>query len=340
MSEDVQTLKRYAYKTFTDNLSDGYVLFVKTWLKIIVPITIFSLLSIILKNFLLADLSWNVNLLNNQVAIIIDELLTNPETITGTEFQILFQFFLLMIIIILLESIIGAFFTVIAMCSISNYLLKKYQGIDVSLYREFKLSFNFKIFIIALLIGIIVPLGLIFFILPGLLLFGYYILSVLSYHKGNAENPLKEARKLAKGSFWKIIGLFFLSSIIIWISTYFFQILMDIIFPVSEFTYSSWYNPMSRNYGMIILYDLIYNQLINILLNSLFICFLTTLYTSIKAKKAIRSEYTKPVVKQQLGKKNLTASFETGLYCPFCGKFMNIKYEKCPYCNEPLNFNY
>ena len=151
----------------------------------------------------------------------------------------------------------------------------------------------------------------------------------------NEDHPLKEARTLAKGSFWKIIGLFLISSTIIWISTFFFQMLIDAVLPITEITYLSWYNPVSRNYGMIILYDLLYNQLINILLGSLFMCFLTSLFTSIKAKRAIKSEYSKPIVRTATKE-----MFETGIYCPFCGKFMNMKYEKCPQCNEPLNFNF
>jgi hypothetical protein len=355
MSEDIQTLQRFAYKSFGGVLSDGYVLFAKNWLKIIGPIAFFSIISIILKNLFIPDLIWNLNLLEPQVNVILNKLINDPFSVTNAEFQVLLSYLSLLIGFFVLNFVIGAFFTVIAMCSISNYLFKRYRGIDTNFNKELKLTFNSKLIIVALLIGIVVPLTFLLLI-PGLILFGYFIFSVFTYHNDNGKSSLKEARFIEKGSFWKIIGVFIMSSIIIWTITFFFQIFLDFFIPVNGVTYSSWYNPSSRNYGMIILYDLLYNNLVSILLGPLFICFLTVLYTSSKAKKVAISQYKeKPVSKGyrysepvtsrlysdkiESEKPSLEYKLNSGLYCPFCGKFMEKKLEKCPHCNEPLDFS-
>ncbi|MFX1296948.1 MAG: hypothetical protein ACFFD2_19100 [Promethearchaeota archaeon] len=353
MSEDIQTLQRFAYKSFGGVLSDGYVLFAKNWLKIIGPIAFFSIISIILKNLLLTDLVWNLNLLEPQVNVILNK---DPNSVTNAEFQVVLSYISFLIGSFVLNSVIGAFFTVIAMCSISNYLFKRYRGIDTNFNKELKLSFNSKLIIVALLIGIVVPLTFLLLI-PGLILFGYFIFSVFTYHNENGKNALKEARFIKKGSFWKIIGVFIISSIIIWIITLMFQMFLDFIIPIDDITYLSWYNPSSRNYGMIILYDFLYNNVFNILLGPLFICFLTVLYTSSKAKKVVISQYREQPIsteyrysepetsrlfsdKMKTEEPRLDHKYNSGLYCPFCGKFMEKKLDKCPYCNEPLDFSF
>ena len=355
MSEDIQTLQRFAYKSFGGVLSDGYVLFAKNWLKIIGPMAFFSIISIILKNLLLPDLVWNLNLLEPQVNAILNKYDIDPNSITGADIQILLRFIALFFGSLILGGIIGAFFTVIAMCSISNYLFKRYRGLDTNFNKELKLSFNSKLIIVALLIGVVVPLTCLLLI-PGLILFGFFIFSVFTYHNDNGKNPLKEARFIEKGSFWKIIGVFFITIIIIFTLNFFFQMVLGFIIPIDEITYLSWYNPSSRNYGMIILYDFLYNNFFNILLSPLFICFLTVLYTSSKAKKVAISQYreqpvsmkyrySEPVIsrlysdKMEPEKPRLDHKFNSGLYCPFCGKFMEKKLEKCPYCNELLDFS-
>ncbi len=350
MSEDIQTLQRFAFKSFGGVLSDGYVLFAKNWLKIIGPMAFFLIISIILKNLLLPDLIWNLDLLEPQVSAIL-----NKSTINDADIQILLRFMLLFFGSFILQGIIGAFFTVIAMCSISSYLLKRYKEIEVDFIKEFKSSFNSKLFIVLLLIGIVVPLGIFLLYIPSIFIFGFYIFSIFTYK--NQNETIKEARSIAKGSFWKIIGVFFIPIIIIFTINFFFQMILDFIIPIDEITYLSWYNPSSRNYGMIILYDFLYNNFFNILLGPLFICFLTVLYTSSKAKKVAISQYreqpvsmkyrySEPVTsrlysdKMEIEKPRVNHKFSSGFYCPFCGKFMEKKFEKCPYCNEPLDFSF
>jgi hypothetical protein len=347
MSEDIQTLQRFAYKSFGGVLSDGYVLFAKNWLNIIGPIASFSFIAIIINNILFADLGW----LSPQVGVILNKFLTDINTITEVDMQIILHYALLN----LGRLIIGAIFTVIAMCSVSSYLLKKYKGVEVDFIKEFRSSFKSRLLIVLLLIGIIVPLGIVLLYIPSIFIIGFYIFSIFTYKK--QKESIKEARFIAKGSFWKIIGVFLIPIIIVFTINSLFQMFLDFIIPIDETTFLSWYNPTSRNYGMIILYDFLYNNFINILLGPLFICFLTVLYISSKAKKltisqrkeqpvSVKYRYSEPVTsrlysnKIEAEKPRLDHKFNSGLYCPYCGKFMEKKFEKCPYCNEPLDFNF
>ncbi|MFX1588741.1 MAG: hypothetical protein ACFFC1_11340, partial [Promethearchaeota archaeon] len=98
----------------------------------------------------------------------------------------------------------------------------------------------------------------------------------------------------------------------------------------------SWYNPATRNYGMILLSELVYN-LMNILFAPLFICLLTPLFGKLKAKKDLGTMYyIKPEVSVPITESGLAS--ESGIYCPFCGKFMMKKLKYCPHCGEALNF--
>lgn len=347
MSEDIQQLHRFAYKTFREILTDGYILFAKNWLKIIVPMALFSVISIIIKDLILPDLIWNQYLITSEVEIILNK---DPYSITNADLQVLLRYLSLTFGMVIIDFIIGAFFTVLAMCSVSTYLLKKYKGLDVNFFQELKASFNSKLFIVLIIIGLVVPLGTILLI-PGIILFKLFIFSIFTYRDEKIEKPLKEAKIIAKGSLWKLLGIFLITfGIPFIINLFIFQPLLD--FAVSNATYTSWYDPITRNYLMIILYDLLY-QLINILLIPLFVCFLTAFYRSLEAKKTIAYQYQ--IQPLQTRYRNLDVEkykelpgdqinqkykFESGLYCPYCGFFMEKKPERCPHCNESLDFEF
>lgn len=344
MSNEIQQLHRNAYKSYGVILGDGFILFTKTWLKIIVPMALFAIISIIVKDLIMADINWYQIQLANQVSVILN---IDPASMTNADLQILIQYLALIIGMLVLESIIGAFFTVLAMCLVSSYLLKKLQGLEVNFFQELKSSFNSRLFIVLVILGIVVPLGL-FLLIPAIILFKLYIFSIFTYSDKSIEKPLKEARIMAKKTFWKTIGIFLISfGIPFMINFFIFHPILDSVLPFSV----SWYDPVTRNYLMIILSDILYS-LINILLTPLFICLLASFYNSLKARKAVAYSYqTEPVqtryrtpvdvpLKLPQNQTIQTHKFETGMYCPYCGFFMEKRLEKCPHCNESLNFEF
>jgi hypothetical protein len=100
---------------------------------------------------------------------------------------------------------------------------------------------------------------------------------------------------------------------------------------------ASWYEPSTRNYGLIILYDLIIN-FVQILFTPLLICLLTPLYTHLKTRKEkfLLDQKSKIPESSESLEKEIIAG--PGIYCPFCGEYMRVKFQFCMHCGEKLDF--
>jgi hypothetical protein len=332
MSDENQTLIRSANKRFGEIISDGFSLFAKLWSSLIIPFALFFIISIILKVFLFTDIIWQLDILGSTVDSIVENFYADPNSVTEFELNLMLQYLVFSFGVLMLQNMVGAITTVFVMSLVSIYVLKKYNGIDSKLIEEFKNSFNKKLLLVILILGIFTPLGLILLFIPSIILFGYYIFSIYTIHFDEIKNSIKQARRFSKGAFMKIIGTFLLVVVLLTLINLFYQFIIDVILPYE----ASWYNPGTRNYGMIITSEIIYN-LINILFAPLFICILTPLFASLKAQKDlgeiyyIKSEISSPISENKVGS-------ESGLYCPFCGKYMTKKLSYCPHCGEDLNF--
>jgi len=335
MSRESQELTRIAKKKYGESISDGFRLFKKNWPKIIVPLTLFYVIYLLLKIFLLADLNWQGSVLGNIIGA------TYPSNLTEADIAQLISFLLFGLIVIFIDSIIYAFFTTLAMSSVSIYLYKKYLSLDTDFVQDLKKSFNSKLFVVLTILGLAVPLGFLFLLIPGIIIYGLYICSVFTYQFENIEKPLKQARLITKGAFWKIIGVVVISSLIISVISMIYGLFLNLVWHVDAFTLASWYNPASRRYDMLFLNELL-NNLIRIILGPLFICLLTTLFTSLKVRFDLgyrRGYY------QVLTESNRTEEVQvqpehvdSGLYCPVCGYHMGFKFKFCPNCGESLEF--
>ena len=320
MSRESQELQRIAKKKYGESISDGFRLFGKNWSKIIGPLTLFYVIYLLLKIFLLADLNWQSYFLRE----IYDTI--DPSNLTQADIDQLIMLLLFALIVIFIDSIIYALFTTLAMSSVSIYLYKKYLNLDADFVQNIKKSFNSKLFVVLTILGLGVPLGLLFLLIPGIIIFGHYICSVFTYQFENIEKPLKQARLITKGALWKIIGVFVISSLIISVISTIYGLLLNLVWQVDALTLGSWYNPASRRYDMLFLNELL-NNLVRIILGPLFICLLTTLFTSLK-------------VRFDLGYRRgyYQVNTDSGLYCTACGYHIGVKFNFCPNCGESLDF--
>jgi len=338
MSRESQELTRIAKKSYGESISDGFRLFGKNWSKIIVPLTLFYVIYLLLKIFLLADLNWQISVLGENIASTMDPNLSN---LTEADVAQLLSFLLIGLIAISIDSIIYSLFTALAMSSVSIYLYKKYLNLDTDLVQNIKKSFNSKLFVVLAILGLGYPLGLWFLLIPGITILGLYICSVFTYQFEDIEKPLKQARKITKGAFWKIIGVFFISSLIIRVISMIFGFFLNFVWHVDAPTLASWYNPASRRYGMLFLNELL-NNLVPIILGPLFICLLTTLFASFKVRFDLgyrRGYYQVPTESYRTEQVQVQPEHvESGLYCPVCRYHMGIKFKFCPNCGESLDF--
>ena len=335
MSRESQELTRIAKKSYGESISDGFRLFGKNWSKIIVPLTLFYVIYLLLKTFLLADLNWQGYVFGDIIGAI------HPSNLTEADIAQLMNFLLIGLSAIFIDSIIYALFTALAMSSVSIYLYKKYLNLDTDFVQDIKKSFNSKLFVVLAILGLGFPLGLWFLLIPGIIIFGLYICSVFTYQFENIEKPLKQARIITKGAFWKIVGVFVISSLIIRVISLIFGFFLNLVWHVDASTLASWYNPASRRYDMLFLNELL-NNLVRIILGPLFICLLTTLFTSLKVRFDLgyrRGYYQVP--SELYGTEQVQAQPEhvdSGLYCPVCRYHMGIKFKFCPNCGESLDF--
>ncbi len=336
MSRESQELTRIAKKSYGESISDGFRLFGKNWSRIIVPLTLFYVIYLFLKIFLLADLNWQRNVLGENIIGTID-----PSNLTEADIAQLMNFLLFGLSIIFIDSIINSLFIVLAMSSVSIYLYKKYLNLDTDFVQDIKKSYNSKLFVVLAILGLGVPLGFWFLLIPGFTIFGLYICSVFTYQFENIEKPIKQARKITKGAFWKIIGVLVISSLIIRVISMIFGSFLNLVWQVDAITLASWYNPATRRYDMLFLNELL-NNLVSIILGPLFICLLTTLFTSLKVRFDLgyrRGYFQVPTELYRTEQVQVQPErAESGLYCPVCGHHMEFKFKFCPNCGESLDF--
>jgi hypothetical protein len=337
MSEDPVELHRIANKSYGNLLKDGFSLFVKTWKWVIIPIGLFFVISIVLREILLVDLQWNLSLLETSVSSILN---LDPSSITQEDLQLIMNYLVSSLGLGVLDLLISNIFTILALCTVAFFLYEYYNYHVTSLREGIKGAFNKKIVPILLLLGLGIPIGIFTLFIASIIIFGFFIFSIYTYQMKNIENPLKSARAYSKGMFWRIMGVFIISWLITFVINSIYQSIFDFIWPVDSATMMSWYNPITRRLDLLILYGLAQN-IVNISLEPLFICLLTPVFTSARVKNYLRYRVSaEPLIRYPSSNISLKEPqlSDKGIYCPFCGNFMEFKLNFCPNCGEKLNF--
>ena len=282
MSDDHPKLNSYSNKGISMVISEGFHLFSKNWITLILPLGLFFIVSLIIKNLLIVDLEWRV------FTMILDG-----------EIELMSEYFILTLSIVFLNDFIPNIFNVVAMCLVSNYLYNKFIGNETKLIPELKNALNGRILIVVLLLGVGSSVSSILFYIPSIFIFGrsvgpilsyipsifilgFYIFYMFTYHSDDSKHPIKEARRIAKGAFFKIMVIFIVNYLIILLGEFVYYLLFDDF--LIQIDSSSWFNPVTRSYGRIILYDYLLN-IVKLLIMPLFICLLTSLFVSLKRRK-------------------------------------------------------
>ena len=340
--------RNLAGKSFNETLVDGYKLFYKNYGKLILPLAFFQILLIILDTLLLTDFKWYVESIGINIADLFTDLADTA--LIAEDLNALTTYLLISFVLLFLQNLLGAIIITIAMCSVSNYTYQKYLGEEVSFKESFKSAFNKKIFIVLLILGFFLSLSSFLLFIPAIIVFGFYIFLVFTYNYEDT-NPIKEAKRISKGAFSKVIGVFVVNFIFIYVFSFVYNsIIYTFLDTDFQATINSWNNPATRNFGMIILYQIIFS-IVDIVLAPLFICLLTTLFASLKARKDL-GYYPKRGYYQESYSQIAQDSFEFAenlditsqpstplkkrFYCPFCGFLLNIPKKFCPKCGESL----
>ncbi|TXT53766.1 MAG: conserved membrane protein of unknown function [Promethearchaeota archaeon] len=340
--------RRLASKGFGDLMKDGLNLFTRNYIKLILPLALLSVLAIVLRVVLLADLNWTVS----QLGVGLEEIIvTDPTAISDAQIQSLFQYLIFSYLLAVLNIAIGLIFTVIGMCLVGTYVYKNYMTNEQNFSEEFKKAINSKIIIPILVLGVGIPLGAFLLFIPSIIILGFYIFSVYTYNMDTEKSTTSAAHSIEKGAFWRIIGTFIVNWLIILIAGFIINLILDFVWAPTPNQIQSWYNPSTRNYGMLILNNFI-NTFVDIIFSPLFICLLTPVFASQKAKKEGRRTYYESQTYQQPSyeqpqlseSRSPYAARETsdkrtsGMYCPYCGYYMSKPKKFCANCGENLEF--
>ncbi len=336
MSDGYPRRKSVLNKPFKEVISEGFYLFCKSYKTLIIPLGLIFIVSLIIKNLLVADLIWQSIPLTQAFEVIIQK---DPMTLTNDDLNVVLEFLTLNLTIGFFNNLTSSIFNIFTICLVSNYLFNKFSGSPSNFFPEVKNALNGRLLLVVLLLGVGIALGSFLLYIPSIIIYGYYIFYVFTYHSEEGIQPVKEAREVARGAFWKIIGIFIISNLVVFICDLIFQLFADpFLFQIYD---SSWYNPSTRNYGSIIIYNLLYS-LPEFLLTPLFICLLTSLFVYLKNKREQQTQYQSPYYQSSQGieasKTEASKNLNSGLYCPFCGKYISHRIEFCPHCGEKLKF--
>ena len=322
-------------KRFKDVISEGFYLFSKSYKTLIIPLALIFIISLIIKNLLIVDMNWQLNLITPAIDVIIQK---DPSALDSADLNVMFEYLSLILSSEFLNNLTSSIFNVFALCLVSNYMFNKFSGNQSTFITEVKKALNGRLLLVVLLLGVGIAIGSFLLFIPSIIIYGFYIFYVFTYHSEEGIQPLKEAREVARGAFGKLIGIFILSNLVVFICDIIFQLFANpLLYQIYD---ASWLNPSTRNYGSIILYDLLYN-LPEILLTPLFICLLTSLYGFLKTNKEQQPRYlSRSYQSSQSFEASNTKVFKSGMYCPFCGKYISEgRIEFCPHCREKLNFD-
>lgn len=355
MEEDPKKLVYLANKKYSEIIGEGFKLFAKNYRYLIIPFAIFGVLTIFLKILLLTEFELYINELGRTIS---ERLRTSPYNtdFIESEFFLLLQYLILNFLLIVFQTLIGGpvggIIATISMCSVSTFLLKKHLNEEADFVSSFKSSFNKRMLLVILVLGIGLPLGIFFLVIPSIIIYGFFIFLVFTYNMKDVENSISEARSIAKGAFWKLIGIIIINIILIAIVSFIYNLIINFVFDLSIINISS-----TRDYGMKFLYQLLYS-IDDIIFAPLLICLLTCFFSKLKAQKDLDSKFIKryyPVRKayqeshpqlepemykqaepdRELVRVEMPLEDEA-IYCSFCGYLIKTPEKFCPNCGELL----
>jgi hypothetical protein len=86
------------------------------------------------------------------------------------------------------------------MCLVSNYLYNKFIGNETKFFSEFKKAINGKLISAILLLGVGISVGSLFLFIPSIIIIGLFSFYVFTYNSDDSNQPLKDAREIARYS--------------------------------------------------------------------------------------------------------------------------------------------
>jgi len=315
-----------------DIIRDGILLLRAHYLKIVLPLFIFSIIPPILNVFFTTGLEAISINLEPYVSAVYDKILASEDftDITNSDFSILIQYFLVTILTLILDNIVLFTFEMFGISLVAYHLYKKFTGQEADLRNDMKKAFNIKLIPVLLILGPLMAVG-------SFIVFGLFIYLIFTYNMSEYKGSefIKKSYKI--GSFFKKLLIFLIPFISIHLLVDIaFGGIVDLIWNVDYETYTTWIT--TGNYGMLMLYQAVSAIARALLFSPVLVCLLTSLFVE-DLKEHKREPSVQPFYETQreVGRKK-PLQFEEGMYCPFCGARVSGKQNYCPECGESLDF--
>lgn len=345
----IEIPKEFFEKRFSDFITDGFILFKDNFGKIF-PIYLFiSIIFIVATSFLLTDIDYAALQTAEAMLSIYDNL---GADITDEQLEQMMNLMMAAIIPLILSLFLSLSFSLLseftAYGMVGGFLYKSYLKQDVDFSEEIGASFRKELFIIPVLLALLIPIGLILLI-PGLIMYIFWIFAPSMHTIESTENlqGLKASAKYSKGNFWRILAVFLINVIVTSIVSIIVSFILDFV-PTEA--YGTAVSPATRNYVIIILYQLLFS-ITNIVLSPLLGCLLTTTLVYCKTQRVRRESgaqyypstpsYAQPypqITPTDTSEAISDDRSEEIVYCPYCGfsmdKKMNFRF--CPSCGGKI----
>ncbi|MHA1350587.1 MAG: hypothetical protein ACTSPZ_07100 [Promethearchaeota archaeon] len=188
MSDMYQRRKNVSNKRFKDIISEGFYLFSKSYKTLIIPLSLIFILLIVIKNLLVTDLNLQLNLITPAIEVIIQK---DPSALNNTDFNVMIEYFALIIGTEFLNNLASSVFNVFAMCLVSNYLFNKFSGSPSNFSTDLKNAVNGRLLLVILLLGV----GIASFLFQVLSFLGIIFFTYLHIIQKKELNLLKKLEK-------------------------------------------------------------------------------------------------------------------------------------------------
>ena len=124
-------------KRFKEVISEGFYLFRKSYKTLIIPLALIFIISLIIKNLLVIDMNWQLNLISPAIEVIIQK---DPSTLDNADLSVMFEYISLILSSEFLNNLTSSIFNVFALCLVGNYMFKKLSGNPSNFVTELKKS--------------------------------------------------------------------------------------------------------------------------------------------------------------------------------------------------------
>ncbi len=328
-------------------LKYAFQIFAQKYIQLLVPFLIFAVIMAVVKLFIIPDINWNFHLINEFWERVMYKRLLDPTyELTTQETQVYmtaYQLYWFTQILLGFLDAVPQYFGILTTVLIVERSYRTIIGerkktpfgslLAESFTNPFRGGKAGSAIIVVILMSLLVPLGLTFFLLPGFLVLIYmqFSLQVVSFQKFSAINILKAGVDHARKQFVKVLAIVFLG----FLCTFGWDLLrgvtLDVLWSAPE---TSAYNPVTRDLLSIFLYLLVQNLWITLVL-PLISCLYTMLYLQIRTEKpASTPKPSLPDVSDEEVDNLAARRTQQMRFCPNCGRATPVQLKACIHCKR------